>query len=146
MGNLYFRRATSNDVKMIYEWANDDETRKNSFNQSKIEYDTHVKWFTNLLNSSNRILYIFQDDNEPIGQVRLDIYDNKAEISYTISPSHRGKKYGEKMIKLLPDKVREDFPQITELFAEVKPENTPSNRIFSKEGYTEKCIVYTLNL
>lgn len=146
MGELHFRRATSDDVKMIYEWANDNETRKNSFSQSKIEYDAHVTWFSNLLSDKNRVLYIFQDDDEPVGQVRLDIHDSRAEISYSISPIHRGKKYGEKMIGLLPDKVRKEFPQINELFAEVKPENIPSNHIFSAGGYTKKSIVYTLNL
>jgi len=46
MSNLYFRKVVHSDIDILYEWANDPETRLYSFKQSSIPYDTHKKWYS----------------------------------------------------------------------------------------------------
>lgn len=34
--NIYLRKATPEDMKMLFDWANDEDVRRNSFNSNKI--------------------------------------------------------------------------------------------------------------
>ena len=49
---LYLRKADFKDCDVLFNWANDDEVRKNSFNQNKILYGDHIVWF-------NKVIYDF---------------------------------------------------------------------------------------
>lgn len=138
MKNTIFRKATSQDINLVFEWANDPVTRSNSFNQNPIPYENHTKWFSNKLASDSCIMLILEADNQPVGILRLDIVSDDpktAEISYSISPLHRGKGYGTQMIasvKVLPE--ISEF-EIQKLIANVKESNVSSQICFEKAGY-----------
>ena len=42
---IYLREATIEDRDLLYEWANDPETRRASFNTDRINYEEHCRWF-----------------------------------------------------------------------------------------------------
>lgn len=44
---LTLRKATKQDVKTLYDWANDIDVRLNAFNQKNIEREQHLLWFKN---------------------------------------------------------------------------------------------------
>ena len=133
---IYLRRACAEDVDLIFRWANDPLTRANAFSTEQIAYTEHVRWFEGVMNSRDAAMFIMMDDDNPVGQVRIDIDGSVAEIDYSIAPELRSQGYGQKIIGLLSEKVSRDFPDVCTLSAKVKPENVPSRKVFEAEGYT----------
>ena len=142
----YLRCATGEDIDLLFEWVNDEEVRKVSFSTDMILYSEHKKWFFNLLKSENCKQYIYCVDDEPVGQVRITIDGNKAGISYSICAAKRGNGYCKRMLRLVMLRIKEDFPQIRTLVAQVKPENRVSSKIFLELGYEEIYRQYEINI
>ena len=59
-----------------------------------------------------------------------------AEISYAVSPELRGFGLGFWIIRLAEEKVKEIFPDVQTLTAEVLRGNTASERIFAACGFS----------
>lgn len=132
---IMLRRCTYSDMDIIYKWINDDEVRTNSFNSDYIEYETHVKWFNEKINSNNIYMYIILNNNKEIGTIRLEKHNSKAIISYLISNKYRGKGYGNKVIDLI--KKEAIINNIDILEAIVKKDNIASRKIFINNGFFE---------
>ena len=81
-------------------------------------------------------LYILQDDNEQIGQVRL-AYIGKWQISYSIASAFRGQGYGKIMLQMAENELIRSGHVGESLWAEAKLSNIASRRIFEKLGYAE---------
>ena len=145
---IMLRRCTYSDMDIIYKWINDDEVRNNSFNSDYIEYETHVKWFNEKINSNNIYMYIILNNNKEIGTIRLEKHNSKAIISYLISNKYRGKGYGNKVIDLI--KKEAIINNIDILEAIVKKDNIASRKIFINNGFFEMQendrYLYLLNL
>lgn len=145
---IMLRRCTYSDMDIIYKWINDDEVRNNSFNSDYIEYETHVKWFNEKINSNNIYMYIILNNNKEIGTIRLEKHNSKAIISYLISNKYRGKGYGNKVIDLI--KKEAIINNIDILEAIVKKDNIASRKIFINNGFFEieenNRYLYLLNL
>lgn len=138
---LHLRKATKDDVELIFNWANDEVVRKNSFSTEKIEYEEHVKWFENLLQDENRVQLILEralgDKIESIGQIRLNM-DNEnclAEVGYSIASEFRGMGYGKQMLCLAGRYIEDEYPHIKKLIARVKPNNVASIKAFENVGF-----------
>ena len=143
---IHLREVRLSDVDMIYQWANDPLTRQNSFNSDKIKYDEHVQWFNRMLNRNDVKMYILMEDNKPVGQIRLNINDTNAEISYSIASDFRGMGYGRKIVSLVVDEIKMNIPEVLTVSAQVKPGNSASKSIFEKEGFAMKSVCYELAL
>ena len=55
------RKATLKDSKDIYEWRNDELTRKMSLSTNFVEWDNHIKWFKASLNNTKKSLLMSPD-------------------------------------------------------------------------------------
>lgn len=141
------RYASIEDLDLVYEWANDELVRAQSFSSAKISHSEHQAWFSSVLADSNTQLWIYCVNGVPAGQIRCKVTDSQeAIISYSIAAAFRGQGHGSRMIKMLPDVVRKRFPDAVRLLAMVKPQNTASNRIFLSNGYLEEYTCYALPL
>lgn len=138
MDGLYIRRATMEDMDLIFQWANDEEERKNSFHSEMIPYETHCIWYKSRMESEDTFIYILMCEDIPVGQCRLKTEGKEALISYSVDKAHRNKGYGKKLLTLVYEEVKRTLPDISEFVAEVKEENVPSQKVFSALGYTEK--------
>lgn len=134
----YLRKVKWEDMDLLYAWANDKEVRQNSFSSEPIAYPIHQKWFREKMQEENSHLFILCQEQQNIGMLRLDMEGKKAVISYSIAAEYRNMSYGEKLIFLAEQKVRQSFPEIELLMAKVKADNQASNRIFVKSGYEKK--------
>jgi RimJ/RimL family protein N-acetyltransferase len=135
MSELKFRLATADDVHLLFEWANDDLVRANSYNQQPILLENHAKWFNDKLRDPNAIFLIFLNENElPVGQVRYQINGGEAVVGILIDKTHRGKGYASKMLSIAADYFHRLNPDI-EIHAFVKVTNMPSYQAFVKAGY-----------
>ena len=88
---VYLRDATQSDMDLLYAWANDPAVRKNSFKSNPIPYEDHIKWFKHIMEDDNVLQFIMMDDEKPVGQIRLNVDGDEAEIGYSIAAECRGK-------------------------------------------------------
>ncbi len=99
---LHIRLATIEDAKMLFEWRNDEETRRASGTTALLDWDKHVQWLEKVLSGGfpGRTLHIVETGaGEPIGTMRSDERDDGfVEVSYTIAPFWRGKGMGKCMV------------------------------------------------
>jgi RimJ/RimL family protein N-acetyltransferase len=148
---LHFRFASESDVDLYYRWANDEEVRKNSFNQEEVIYENHVKWFHSKLASKDCFFFLFLDkDNIPVGQVRIDKSAEETVVGISIDKQFRGRSLGAEMLKQATNAYFKEVPSSV-VIAYIKQDNLSSFSIFKKAGFgneetvTEKgCVSYKL--
>jgi UDP-2,4-diacetamido-2,4,6-trideoxy-beta-L-altropyranose hydrolase len=133
---LKLRPANLNDCKIMWEWRNDPETRKVSFNTEPIPFDEHKEWFYKSLKDPSRHIYIIMLENKKVGVVRLDVNNSEAEIHINIAPDSRGMGIGPRAIKRACEKAFE--LGVKRIKATIKPENKASISAFSKAGFIVK--------
>ena len=96
---LTIRPVTMDDATMLFEWRNDEETRKQSRSTESVHWENHVRWLENSLKNPKRILCIAEGDGVPVGTTRADERDDGyTEISYTVAPAARGKGLSKPMV------------------------------------------------
>ena len=105
MPELRLRYAEPKDDNLLFEWANDPDTRKTAVNKNNIKWEEHIKWFKAKLSSTNCYLYVLEDGDIPLGQIRFEKHDNKYEISYSIDKKQRGRGLGKKIVQLGIEKM-----------------------------------------
>lgn len=142
----YLREATEKDIDILYEWVNDPVVRGASFSEENISYSEHQKWYKKVLNSANCRQYIYIYDNTAVGQVRIWVSDNEAEISYSVCKEKRCMGHGKLLLQLTYEQVKDDFPNVQKLVAKVKPGNVASQHAFLAVGYTEKYSFFELDI
>ena len=140
----YLRKATIEDRDLLFQWANDPLVRKNSFSTAEIAYEEHVDWYNRVLDREDCIQYIYMDGEYPVGQARITLNGDSAEIGYSICEEMRSRGYGQKLLALISEKVLKEFPDISTIFGEVKPENYASQNAFLHAGYTETYRVFQM--
>ena len=133
--NLTYRIARHEDVKLIFDWANEPEVRENALNSQPIKWEDHLNWFNKVVRRPDKTILIFCNGKLPVGQVRIEKIGNEWKIDYSVSRNNRGKGIGKRMI----DELISIYPNRT-LYGEVKVGNTASKRVFEKCGFeaTEK--------
>lgn len=130
--------AAEEHRRLVFEWANDPETRSMSFSEQEIPWEVHCSWYEESLKREDRKLYICMHNETPVGIYRLDFSGETAEISYSIAPGYRHRGYGQEMLKAGEALVGESFPEVKRLCAKVKAGNEASKGIFRKLGYGER--------
>jgi UDP-2,4-diacetamido-2,4,6-trideoxy-beta-L-altropyranose hydrolase len=135
---LVLRNATVDDMQQYFDWANDELVRQNSINTKIIGWDEHQKWFNNKLNSSSSFLYLAENKQSRIGQVRFDCENSEATINYSISIDYRGLGLGKEILKQAIEKISQDCLYIKIIKAKVKISNIASNKILIRLGFVER--------
>ena len=88
--SLYLRSANERDIRKVFDWANEETTRANSFHTEKISWEEHTSWYQKVLQSEEVSLYIAMDFMKPVGQVRLQKEADTGFISYSVDKDCRG--------------------------------------------------------
>jgi glycosyltransferase involved in cell wall biosynthesis len=136
--DLIIRPATEKDAQVLFEWRNDEETRRQSKTSEIVKWEDHLNWLAALLQNNRRTLAIAEIENESVGTVRADQRDDGfTEISFTIAPAWRGKGIGKRMVINF---VR-DFLERAKIVAQVKKGHAPSEslaRALGLSAYLEK--------
>lgn len=143
---IFLRHADPQDMELLYRWVNDPETRRNSFTQHEISREEHEEWFAGMMRDPNRIQYILMDGDVSVGQIRIDIMDEVAQISYSIAPNERGKGFGQRIIGLAKNEIKKEYPFVRTLEAAVKPQNAASISCFESNGFIESNRIYVASI
>jgi UDP-2,4-diacetamido-2,4,6-trideoxy-beta-L-altropyranose hydrolase len=129
------RDATSADAELLWRWANEPETRANSFSGQAISWSDHVDWLSQRLNSPTSRLLVAVDKNDvPIGQARLDVDGQGAILSISVDRGFRHQGLGSATIPLVLKEATRSFG-VAWVDALIKPENEASLRAFSSSGF-----------
>ncbi|WP_414471782.1 GNAT family N-acetyltransferase [Microvirga sp. M2] len=126
---MRIRPVVIGDARVLFDWRNDPLTRAMSRTTDPVEWDRHVAWLTRRLEAPEPHLYIAEVDGRPVGTIRID----GEEVSYTVTPSERGKGYAVEMLRW----ARERFGMLT---AGIKPENEASIRAAEKAGHNVRLL------
>ena len=127
---MKLRKAIFDDWGILLDWRNDPITRKNSFTKNEVTVKTHKLWFNDSLMNPRRNIYILEENSLPIGTIRSDILSkDKYLLSWSISPTQRGKGYGGKMLSLFLQN------KIGTFTAEIKSENIASIKMVTNNGF-----------
>ncbi|WP_299701109.1 UDP-2,4-diacetamido-2,4,6-trideoxy-beta-L-altropyranose hydrolase [uncultured Pontibacter sp.] len=135
MADMKLRKATIADLQLLFEWANDPEVRQHSFNPKPISLEEHTKWFQTKLDNPATSIYIAEIDSLPAAQIRFDISDNKATISYLIGADFRGKGLGHTVLQKGVQKLLRERPEVTKIDGLVQQQHKASIRSFEKAGF-----------
>jgi RimJ/RimL family protein N-acetyltransferase len=136
-GDLRLRPVAEADCRLIWEWANDPETRALSFSQAAIPWERHLEWFRSRLQDPNTIFFVVTEGpSTPVGQVRFDLAGDEAVISVGLDRRFRGKGHGSTIIRLAAEELF-DARGTAVIHAYIKPNNEASRRAFAKAGFAE---------
>jgi UDP-2,4-diacetamido-2,4,6-trideoxy-beta-L-altropyranose hydrolase len=143
---LQTRLACADDETLILRLANDPLVRFNSFQQQRIDAESHHRWFKDrLLDTEHYRFYLVETVSGLVtGLVRFDQKDDGWEINFTVAPEARSIGLG---IHVLSSALEcfcnnESNPNV---FGRVKHENLRSQRLFKRLGFVEtKCNEYLI--
>jgi RimJ/RimL family protein N-acetyltransferase len=132
---FFMREAIAEDIHLAFNWANNFELRKYSFNKEEITFSEHSEWFYRKINDSKVLYLIGFIESVPVGSIRFDIQEKNALISYLVDESWQKMGLGRIMIvegiKILIKKL----PKIKSLNGLVLPENIASVKTFERLGF-----------
>jgi spore coat polysaccharide biosynthesis predicted glycosyltransferase SpsG/RimJ/RimL family protein N-acetyltransferase len=136
---LLLRRATLDDLLLLFNWANDTVVRQNAINQELIEMDNHRHWLVDKLRSSNTLIFILTLFDQPIGQIRYDFNGVEWELDYSIDTKYRGRGFGKKIIEMT---IKAFSGKVIRAY--VKSDNIASSKVFESLQF-EKDIAINKN-
>ena len=114
---------------MVFLWSlrNDHLTKKYSLKPGKVSFSEHKKWFL----KNKKKIFILTNNNEPIGQIRLEKDKNDVLIDYAVAKNFRNKGYG---LMLIKDCLRKNA-KIKNFKAVVHKKNFASINIFKRLNF-----------
>ncbi|USR89925.1 UDP-2,4-diacetamido-2,4,6-trideoxy-beta-L-altropyranose hydrolase [Phormidium yuhuli AB48] len=133
---LTLRLARVEDMALYYDWVNEPDVRRQSWNQEPIGWNSHQTWFQGKMADPNCYLGVLEADGLPVGQIRFDIQGEDAVIDYSLDRLVRGRGWATPLVRLGLKLLNNVKP--TYLYAEVKPENRPSAAVFLRLGFQEE--------
>lgn len=146
------RLARLDDEQILLQWANDPLVRKNAFHPDAIDPVTHRKWLCKRLDDQeNCRLYIVEIENEfPIGQVRFDKIKDGWEISYSLDPRVRDRRFGKSLLQHAISNFQKTTSQ-TLIYARVKDTNVRSCKLLEKikfqlNSHENNICIYSLEI
>jgi spore coat polysaccharide biosynthesis protein SpsF len=142
MVNYKLRKATESDLNLLFNWANDEDVRRNSITNHTITFDEHSAWFSKKINSADCVMFILEVEQEPAGLIRFD-YNNTErvwEIGYSIANNFRGKGLSKVLVKDSMELLNK-FPVV----AYVKTDNLKSQKVFAGLQFQDVGLFYKNN-
>lgn len=128
------RLCDYNDMDLVFEWVNDPSVREQSFSQDPITYKEHVNWFNKQMSANPYYYFIAEYGNQPVGQIRLNLYNDTFIISYLIAKEYRGQGHGKRILNEIELEVLKQVSK-AKLLGEVKKDNLASQKAFMSLGY-----------
>ena len=134
---VHCREASIEDVDIYFTWVNNKAVRENAIHSKEITYEEHLKWFKAKLDNDDSMLFIFEKNGTPIGQVRFDKSKSCFIIDYSIDEKFRGNGYGQLIIKMGLEKLINNKKNCENcnVKALVKKSNISSLRVFQNFGF-----------
>lgn len=135
---LIIRRAKEVDAQLTWKWANDPEVRMQSYSSSTIPWEEHQIWFSRKANDPSCYYYIFEFKGKPAAQIRFEIDNHEATLSYLTDPVFRTKGIGVWILSKGIEQLLHEVPIINKVIGHVKKINIASQRSFQKLNFLKE--------
>jgi UDP-2,4-diacetamido-2,4,6-trideoxy-beta-L-altropyranose hydrolase len=134
---LNLRPAREDDCLLIWEWANDPETRQVSFSSEPIAWETHQEWYSRTVRTPNSFFYIGSNAaGDPMGQIRFQLDRQRATISVSLAKEARGKGLGAALIVCgVTQFFHDSNAEIVDAY--IKPDNDKSVKTFTRADFVD---------
>jgi len=131
--SISLRKASGEDVMLVYKWSNDPLVRKNSYSSEAITLEDHKQWYLAKINAPNTYFYIVEVNGTPAGIVRYEIQEEHAVVGISIADEYRGQGLAAAFLKESAKKYFKENKR--PIFAYIKKQNIISVKSFEKAGY-----------
>jgi UDP-2,4-diacetamido-2,4,6-trideoxy-beta-L-altropyranose hydrolase len=133
---MRLRRARVDDMRLLWEWANDPDVRAASFSPDPIPWETHIAWFEEKFRQSGSIILIAEgEDAIPLGQIRFDSRaDGEWEVDVSVAKSMRRRGMASQIIRLGVQTLMKEGGSVR-VHAFVKSENVASAKAFERAAF-----------
>ncbi|WLG52394.1 UDP-2,4-diacetamido-2,4,6-trideoxy-beta-L-altropyranose hydrolase [Pseudomonas sp. FP1742] len=140
---LQVRRATQDDAQLLFEGRNAEAVRRWSLDSHVIDWQRHQTWLAASLSNPQRLLLIAEADDGPVGVLRYDLDDARAEVSIYLFEGRLGLGWGRALLARGEAFVTAHWPQLEAITAQVLPANQPSLKVFREAGFTQSACAFT---
>ncbi|WP_210557803.1 MULTISPECIES: UDP-2,4-diacetamido-2,4,6-trideoxy-beta-L-altropyranose hydrolase [unclassified Pseudomonas] len=140
---LKLRLATLDDAQLLFDGRNAEAVRRWSLDTAAIEWPQHLNWLNASLRNPQRLLLIADADDGAVGVLRYDLRGFEAEVSLYLLEGRLGLGWGRALLARGEAFVREHWPQMTVVTAQVLPGNRPSLNVFRDAGFAQSACVFT---
>ncbi|PTT25714.1 UDP-2,4-diacetamido-2,4,6-trideoxy-beta-L-altropyranose hydrolase [Pseudomonas sp. HMWF021] len=140
---LKLRVATLDDAQMLFDGRNAEAVRRWSLDSGAIEWPQHLNWLKESLRNPQRLLLIAEADDGPVGVLRYDLRGFEAEVSLYLLEGRFGLGWGRALLARGEVFVREHWPQMSAITAQVLPGNLASVNVFRDAGFTQSACAFT---
>jgi UDP-2,4-diacetamido-2,4,6-trideoxy-beta-L-altropyranose hydrolase len=128
------RPAREDDAARVMEWRNDDDAVRFSVTGRAVLEAEHRPWFSSQLSDGRVRLWIAEQGDSPVGQVRLDVAEGTGTVSIAVAREHRGRGIAVAMLRAVIEAAGGD-DDLRTLKALTHPGNTASLGAFERAGF-----------
>ena len=138
---LEVRIAQWDDLLIYFQWANDPEARRQAIRTEPITLDTHTDWFHRKIEGGTDFLFIFERDQQAVGQVRFELKNTWYIVSFSVDREVRGQGLGTLLIKVGLEALQLSLGDRPKTRAYVRPTHVASRRVFEQNGFVEREVI-----
>ncbi|WP_261984242.1 UDP-2,4-diacetamido-2,4,6-trideoxy-beta-L-altropyranose hydrolase, partial [Pseudomonas lini] len=140
---LLVRQATQDDAQLLFDGRNAEAVRRWSLDTHVIDWQRHQAWLAASLSNPRRLLLIAEADDGPVGVLRYDLDDARAEVSIYLFESRIGLGWGRALLARGEVFVTAYWPSLQAITAQVLPANQASLKVFREAGFTQSACAFT---
>ncbi|MEK1840437.1 MAG: GNAT family N-acetyltransferase, partial [Pseudomonas sp.] len=140
---LQVRQATQDDAQLLFDGRNAEAVRRWSLDTHVIDWQRHQAWVAASLSNPRRLLLIAEADDGPVGVLRYDLDDARAEVSIYLFEGRFGLGWGKALLARGEAFVTAHWPRLEAITAQVLPANSASLKVFREAGFTQSACAFT---
>lgn len=143
---LQVRQATQDDAQLLFDGRNAEAVRRWSLDTHVIDWQRHQAWVAASLSDPQRLLLIAETDDGPVGVLRYDLDEARAEVSIYLFEGRFGLGWGRALLARGEAFVTAHWPRLEAITAQVLPANQASLKVFREAGFTQSACAFTRDL
>lgn len=134
--DLHIRKARLEDMEAVWAISNAPGMREFFINQDNIPWSEHCQWYASMVNRGDVQFYVVaNNEGDVVGQIRYVQECDFASVSISLLKMVQGRGYASRLLLEADSLLKDGFPQVKKIIAEVAPGNKPSLFSFIKAGY-----------
>ncbi|WP_030130525.1 UDP-2,4-diacetamido-2,4,6-trideoxy-beta-L-altropyranose hydrolase [Pseudomonas sp. QTF5] len=140
---LQVRQASQDDAQLLFDGRNAEAVRRWSLDTHVIDWQRHQAWVAASLSNPRRLLLIAEADDGPVGVLRYDLDEARAEVSIYLFEGRFGLGWGRALLARGEAFVTAHWPRLEAITAQVLPANQASLKVFREAGFTQSACAFT---
>lgn len=135
---LTLRSARIDDAQLLFDGRNAPAVRRRSQQGQRLEWPGHLAWLQATLTDPQHLLLIAEAVDGPVGCIRYDrLPGQRARVSLYLFAGRFGLGWGRALLACGEAHVRERWPDLRVIEAQVLPDNSLSLQLFASAGFVQ---------